>query len=187
MLRTVLGTMAIFSCLSVIAFACAAGDAQSAPAILSRFQTALKDVPAGDERAEKAHAFAAALSERERVELGRALAVGTSMEDALFGASLLVDGGLPQEAAPVFARFVIGGGDMTAYFWQWLHGDDPKTATRAYIAISRALLGQIDGLDGQRRRAAEAFLLDDSFGQRIGTYSRKAVEDKLDALERQLK
>lgn len=108
-------------------------------------------------------------------------------DDALFAAGLLADAGLLQEAAPVFARFVVDGGDMTAHFWKWTHGQDPKTAPRAYIAVARALLAQIETLTGERRRAAEAFLLDPGYGPRIETYSRNAVEAKLSALEREIR
>ena len=155
--------------------------------IVSRYQTALKDAPTRDERAELARAFAASLTDRDRLVLARALASGTQRDDAVFGAGLLVDRGLLKEAAPVFARFVTDGGDMTAHFWKWMHGQDPKTAPRAYIAIARALLAQVDSLTGERRRAAEAFLLDAGIGPRIETYSRKAVEAKLSALEREIK
>jgi hypothetical protein len=75
------------------------------------------------------------------------------------------------------------GGDMTAYFWKWLHGDDPKTAMRAYIAIGRALLADIDRLTGEPRRRAEAFLVDGGVGRPLATYSRTAVEERLRALE----
>jgi hypothetical protein len=71
-----------------------------------------------------------------------------------------------KEAAPVYARFVTDGGDMTAHFWKWMHGEDPKTASRAYIANARALPARIDTLTGERRRAAEAFLLDKPNGVR---------------------
>ena len=188
MLRVILLTTAVVLLVSMAAFACAdAGSQATAAALVSQYQNALKDASSRDERAEFARAFAASLSDRDRLTLARALASGTRQDDAVFGAGLLVDAGRLTEAAPVFARFVTDGGDMTAHFWKWTHGDNPKTAPRAYIAIARALLVRIDSLTGERRRAAEAFLLDPGFGTAIGTYSRKAVEAKLSALEREIK
>jgi hypothetical protein len=188
MLRVVLCTTGVVLCVSGSAFGCADAGSQLPPAqIVSRYHSALQDAATPDERAERARAYAASLTDRDRLALARALAAGTRQDDAAFGAGLLVDSGLLKEAAPVFARFVTEGGDMTAHFWKWTHGDTPKTAPRAYIAIARALLARIDSLSGERRRAAEAFLLDAGFGPRIETYSRKAVEAKLGALEREIK
>jgi len=188
MLRVVFFTTAVVLSVSTPAFACAAAGSQTPPPeIVSRYQNALKNAPTPDERAELARAFAVSLTDRDRLALARALASGTRQDDAVFGAGLLVDRGLLTEAAPVYARFVTDGGDMTAHFWKWMHGEDPKTAPRAYIAIARALLARIDTLTGERRRAAEAFLLDAGYGPRIETYSRKAVEAKLSALEREIK
>src|SRR5687767_2270920 len=171
MLRAVLSTTAIVLCVSSLAFACADDGSQMPPAqLVSQYQTALKDATTPDERAELARAYAISLTDRDRLALARTLAAGTRQADAGFGAGLLVDAGQLKEAAPVFARFVTDGGDMTAHFWKWMHGADPKTATRAYIAIARALLARIDTLTGERRRAAEAFLLDPGYGPRIETY-----------------
>jgi hypothetical protein len=188
MLRVVLWTTAVVLCVSGSAFGCADAASQLPPAqIVSRYHDALKDATTPDERMARARDFAASLTDRDRLALARALASGTRQDDAVFGASLLVDGGLLKEAAPVFARFVTDGGDMTAHFWKWTHSDNPKTATRVYVAIARALLVQIDSLTGERRRAAEQFLLDAGSGPRIEAYSRKAVEAKLSALEREIK
>lgn len=188
MLRVVLCTTGVVLCVSGPAFGCADAGSQAPPAqIVSSYQNALKDATTPEARAELARAYAVSLTDRDRLALARALASGTRQDDAVFGAGLLVDGGLLKEAAPVFARFVTDGGDMTAHFWKWTHGDDPKTAPRAYIAIARALLVRIDTLTGERRRAAEAFLLDAGYGPRIETYSRQAVEAKLSALEREIK
>jgi hypothetical protein len=188
MLRVVLVTTAVVLCMSGPAFGCADAGSQAPPAeIVSRYRNALKDATTPDERAALARAYAVSLTDRDRLALARALASGTRQDDAVVGAGLLVDAGLLKEAAPVIARFVTNGGDMTAHFWKWTHGDNPKTAPRAYIAIARALLAQIDTLTGERRRAAEAFLLDAGHGPRLETYSRKAVEAKLSALEREIK
>ena len=188
MFRVVLFTTAVLLPVLAPALACANAGSQVPPAqIVSRYQNALKDAPTPDQRAELARAFAVSLTDRDRLALARALASGTRQDDAVFGAGLLVDRGLLKEAAPVYARFVTDGGDMTAHFWKWTHGDDPKTAPRAYLAIARALLTRIDTLAGDRRRAAEAFLLDPGYGPRIETYSRKAVEAKLSALEREIR
>jgi hypothetical protein len=188
MFKVLLFKTAVVLSLSTPVFACADAGSQAAPAeIVSRYQNAVKDASTGDERAERARAFAVSLTDRDRLALARALAAGTRQDDAVFGAGLLVDRGLLKEAAPVYARFVTDGGDMTAHFWKWMHGDDAKTAPRAYIAIARELLARIDTLAGERRRAAEAFLLDAGYGPRIETYSRKAVEEKLSALEREIR
>lgn len=179
---------AIVLCVSSLSFMCAAAGSQMPAAeIVSRYQNTLKDAPTRDERAELARAFAVSLTDRDRLALARALASGTRQDDAVFGAGLLVDRGLLKEAAPVFAQFVTDGGDMTPHFWKWMHGQDPKTAPRVYIAIARALLARIDSLTGERRRAAEAFLLDAGYGPRLEAYSRKAVEVKLSALEREIR
>jgi hypothetical protein len=73
------------------------------------------------------------------------------------------------------------------YFWTWLHGDDPKTAARAYIAIARALLADIDALTGEPRRRAEGFVVDGGAGRPLGAFSRTSVEERLEALERDIR
>jgi hypothetical protein len=57
----------------------------------------------------------------------------------------------------------------------------------ATIAISRDRLARIDALSGEPRRRAEALLVADGYGAHIDTYSRKAVEDRLAALERTIR
>ena len=91
------------------------------------------------------------------------------------------------QGARAFARYVTDGGDMTAYFWKLTHGNDPSLAPRAYISIAHELLAHIDTLTGVRRQRAEAFLITDSFAPRIDSYSRKAVEDRLKALVRDIR
>jgi len=159
---------------------------QSSP-LLTKFRAAVGEVTGQEERERAARDFVASLSESDRVLLARALTKSQQQNEMTRGAALLVDLHREKEAAPVFAAFVTGGGDMTAYFWSWMHRGDDKLAPRMYIAISRELLARIDSLSGEPRRRAEALLVADGYGAHIDTYSRKAVEDRLAALERTIR
>jgi hypothetical protein len=162
--------------------ASAIASPQSSP-LLTKYRSAVADVTGQEERERAARDFVASLSDGDRVLLARALAKSPKQDEMTRGAALLVDLHREKEAAPVFAAFVADGGDMTGYFWSWMHGGDDKRAPRMYIAISRELLARIDSLSGEPRRRAEALLLADGYGPHIDTYSRKAVEDRLAALE----
>ena len=159
---------------------------QSSP-LLTKFRAAVADITGADERERAAREFVATLSEGDRVLLARALAKSATQDERTRGAALLVDLHREKEAAPVFATFVTDGGDMTAYFWSWMHRGDDKLAPRMYVAISRELLARIDSLAGEPRRRAEALLVADGYGTHLETYSRKAVEDRLAALERKIR
>ena len=189
MLRAVFSTTAVVLCASALAFCQREPRASSQPSsvLIERFQTAIADAKLPEARDAAARAFAKTLSDREQIALGQALVVSGQPDQEVFGAALLVERGRERDGAPAFARFVTRGGDMTAYFCKWLHGDDPKTAARAYIAIARALLADIDTLTGEPRRRAEAFLVDAGAGRPLRAYSRTAVEERLEALERDIR
>jgi len=159
---------------------------QTSP-LLTKFRAAVADASGEDERERVARDFVASLSESDRVLLARALTKSQQQGEMTRGAALLVDLHREKEAAAVFAAFVTDGGDMTAYFWSWMHRGDDKVAPRMYIAISRDLLARIDALSGEPRRRAEALLIADGYGAHLDTYSRKAVQDRLAALERTIR
>jgi hypothetical protein len=187
MLRVVVCTTAVVLCAAGSARALSERPQEPSASLVARYRDVIRDAATPDERDETARAFVKSLPPRDQLVLARALAAGARQDDAVFGAGLLVERGLSGEAAPAFARFVAAGGDMTAHFWKWAHGEDPKTAIRAYIAIARRLLARIDTLAGEPRRRAEAFLIDAGHGPPIPAYSRKAVEDRLAALEREIR
>jgi len=189
MLRAVLCTTAAVVYLSAAAM-CLPTPADASPQtspLLTKYRAAIAEASGDDERERAARDFVASLSESDRVLLARALTKSQQQNEMTRGAALLVDLHRDKEAAPVFAAFVTGGGDMTGYFWSWMHRGDDKLAPRLYIAISRELLVRIDSLSGEPRRRAEALLMADGYGAHIDTYSRKAVEDRLAALERKIR
>jgi hypothetical protein len=138
-----------------------------------------------DEIAARAGTYVTGLSNDDKRLLGNALVADARREYQTFGASILVTVGEEQTAAPVFARFVVDGGDMTAFFFSWTHAGDPRTAIRMYIAIAEVLLSRLPALMPAERDRAQAFLTTDSVGPPISTFSEQAVRDRIDALRRE--
>src|SRR4051794_32865525 len=189
MQRVVWCTTAAVVCVSALAMCrpTAEGARQRPSPLVAKFDRAVADARTDEDRDRAARAFVGGLPDRDQLALARALVKSGRPERDTFGGLLLVDRHLEKEAAPAFARFVTGGGDMTAYFGKGLHGADDKAAPRAYVAIARELLARIDTLTGEPRRRAEAFLVADGYGPHIDGYSRKAVEAKLAAVERDIR
>ena len=189
MSRAVFCATAVVVCASALSSCGGEPPASSRPSseLLDRFQVAIADAQSIEARDAAARTFVKTLSDGEQVALGEALATSGLPDQEVVGAELLVERGRERSAAPAFARFVTRGGDMTAYFWKWLHGDDPHVAVRVYTAIARALIADIDTLTGEPRRRAEAYLVDGGVGRPIDAYSRPAVEERLKALERDIR
>ncbi len=187
--RAVFCATAVVVCASALSFCEREQPASSRPSsvLLDGFQAAIADAPSPDARYAAAHAFVKTVSNGEQIALGEALVASGLPDQEVVGAELLVERGRERSAAPAFARLVTRGGDMTAYFWKWLHGDDPNVAVRVYIAIARALIADIDTLTDEPRRRAEAYLVDGGIGRPIDAYSRPAVEERLKALERDIR
>jgi hypothetical protein len=53
-------------------------------------------------------------------------------------------------------RFILDGGDMTGFFWSWIHGADSHTAARMYIGIAEILLSDLNTLTAPERERAQA-------------------------------
>jgi hypothetical protein len=162
------------------------GPAQATSPLVEQFRAVVAGAHSDDEREVAVRRLVDSLDERDQLALARALVKTGKPDEEAIGASMLVERRLEKEAAPAFARFVAGGGDLTAYAWAWLHSGDDKRMLRVYVAISRALLATIDTLTGEPRRRAEGFLLD-GYGPHLDTFSRTAVEAKLAALERDIR
>lgn len=184
----------VFSCATAVILSASAlavcqqpRQPPQAAALVQRFQAAIADAKTSEERNTAARAYAKTLADEEQIALGRALVASSVPDQQVFGGALLVERGRERDGAPALASFVTRGGDLTPYFWSWLHGDDPKIAARAYIAIARALLADIDKLTGDPRRRAEQFVIDGGAGRPLLTYSRAAAEERLTALERDIR
>lgn len=189
MLRAVLCTTVAAAWLSagVMCLSSVASASQQSSPLLTKFRAAVADAGTDDERERAARAFVDSLSEGDRLLLARALAKSPRQDEMTRGGALLVDLHREKEAAPAFATFVTAGGDMAGYFWSWLHKGDDSLAPRLYIVIGRELLARIDSLTAEPRKRAEDFLLADGYGPHIDAYSRRAVEDRLAALERKIR
>jgi hypothetical protein len=161
----------------------AAQPAAAAP-LVARVESLAGTAQSVDEIAERAGSYVTGLSNGDKRLLGNALVADARPEYQTFGASILVTVGEEQAAAPVFARFVLNGGDMTGFFFSWTHAEDPRTAIRMYIAIAEVLLLQLPTLMPAERDRAQAFLTTDSVGPPISTFSEQAVRDRIDALRR---
>jgi hypothetical protein len=163
-------------------------SAQGAAApLVARVKSLAGTVQSVDEVAERAGTYVNGLSNADKARLGKALADEGAAHYDVYGAGILVSVGDEQAAAPAFARFVLNGGDMTGFFWSWLHGADSRTAMRMYIAIAEVLLARLNTLTPVERERAQAFLTADGFGPPITTFSEQAVRDRIEDLRRELK
>ena len=187
------------SLLLVTAVACGGGEppagrvnaddsaAQSqAAALVSRVKSLAGNTQSVDEVAERAGSYVTSLPNSDKLLLGRALIAEARSPFAVYGASILVAAGEEQAAGPVFARFVLDGGDMTGFFYSWMHGADARTALRMYITIAEILLPQFSTLAPAEKARAQEFLATDSIGPPIPAFSEQAVRDRIESLKREL-
>lgn len=182
----------------VTTFACGRGDraepvnagepaAQPAAApLVARVKELAGAAQSPDEVAERAGNYVTGLSDGDKLLLGKVLVADAQAQYRTFGASILVSVGQEQAAAPVFARFIVDGGDMTGFFFSWTHAADPRTAIRMYIAIAEVLLSELGTLTPAERDRAQQFLTTDSVGPPIPTFSEQAVRERIAALRREV-
>jgi hypothetical protein len=166
-----------------------AGDSGAQPpgeALVDRVRTLAGSAKSVDEVAERAGSYVTGLSNSDKLLLGKALVDQAQPPFDVFGASILVSVGEEQVAGPVFARFVVSGGDMTGFFFSWMHGADSRTASRMYIAIAEDLLSQFDMLTEPQRDRARQFLTAEGLGPPITAFSEQAVRDRIEYLKREV-
>ncbi len=81
------------------------------------------------------------------------------------------------------ASMVSAGGDLTTFYWSWLHSGDDSLTSRMYVAISRRLLDRWNEFRAEEQRRAKVFLCQDGFGEPIREYSKDAVLERLRRVE----
>ncbi len=123
------------------------------------------------------------LPAEEQLEIAREI---VDDPDPLFnslGITLLIELGEEYEVADHLASMVIAGGDLTTFYWSWLHSGDESLTSRMYVAISRRLLDRWDEFRAEEQRRAQVFLCQDGFGEPIREYSKEAVLERLRRVE----
>ena len=160
---------------------------QPAAPLVSHFKSLVGTASSVDDVAAKGGSYVASLTDADKRLLANALVAGKQSPYDVYGASVLVSLGDEKTASPAFARFVLNGGDMTGFFWSWLHGADPRTAARMYVSIAEILLSGLDTMTPSERERAERFLITDGLGPDIPAFSESAVRNRLEYLKRDLK
>jgi hypothetical protein len=150
----------------------------------------LKSLAAGaisvDDVAARAGSYVTSLSAVDKRLLAEALIAEKQPPYDVYGASILVSLGDEKGASDTFARYIVGGGDMTGFFWSWGHATDARTAPRMFVAIAEILLSRLAALTTEERDRAQRFLLADGFGPPIAVFSETAVRKRLEAIKREI-
>jgi len=152
--------------------------------LVSRLKSLVGTASSVDEVAARAGSYVTSLSNADKRLLADALIAEKQPPYDVYGASILVSLGDEQAASLVFARFILNGGDMTGFFWSWIHGADAHTAARMYVNIAEILLAELDTLTPPERERAQRFLITDGFGPNIPAFSEGAVRNRLEYLKR---
>jgi hypothetical protein len=151
--------------------------------LVSQLKSLVGTASSVDDVAARAGSYVTSLPNADTRLLANALSAENEPPYDLYGASILVSLGDEPAASRVFARFVRNGGDMTGFFWSWIHGADSDTAARMYIGIAEILLPELDTLTPSERERAQRFLTTDGLGPNIPAFSERAVRDRLESLK----
>jgi len=139
-----------------------------------------------DDVATKAGSYVSSLSNADTRLLANGLIAAKQPPYDVYGASILVSLGDEAGASRGFARFILNGGDMTGFFWSWIHGADSHTAARMYISIAEILLAELNTLTPSERERAQRFLMTDGVGPDIPAFSEGAIRSRIESLKRDL-
>ena len=159
----------------------------AAASLVSRLKSLVGSPGSVSDVAAKGGSYVASLNDTDKRLLANALVAEKQSPYDVYGASVLVSLGDEKAASPAFARFVLDGGDMTGFFWSWLHGADPQTAARMYISVAEILLTGLDELTPAERERAQRFLMTDGMGPAVPAFSESAIRNRLEYLKRDLK
>jgi len=162
-----------------------AGQARTA-ALVSHLKSLVGTASSVDDVAAKGGSYVTSLSKADARLLANALVAGKQAPYDVYGASMLVSLGDEPAASRGFARFILNGGDMTGFFWSWIHGADAHTAARMYIGIAEVLLADLDTLTPSERERAQRFLMTDGIGPNIPAFSENAIRSRIEYLKRDL-